>query len=124
MGSEPEAAIEQFELAIRLSPRDAELWSVQCAMALCHFVAERHDEMLQWAERAVQAQPNLPFPRGTVAVARTCLGDQEGAAAAVRAMLALEPSTSVRGLAAFLGSTNPEIAARYLEGLRRAGVPA
>ena len=81
-------------------------------------------ELLGVSERAVQAQPNLPFPRGTVAVARTCLGDHEGAAAAVRAMLGLEPSTSVRGLAAFLGSTNPEIAARYLEGLRRAGVPA
>jgi adenylate cyclase len=124
MGNHPDEAIEQFELAVRLSPRDSDLWTIQTAMALCHFVAERYPEMLQWAARAVQSRPDLPFPRGAVAVARTCLGDDEGAVAAVNAMLDLEPATTVRGLAGVVRATHEPIAARYLEALRRAGVPA
>jgi adenylate cyclase len=123
MANEPDEAIEQFELALRLSPCDAEVWSVQTAMSLCHFVAHRYDEMLRWAERAVRSRPDMPFPYGAVAVAKTCLGDGDGSAAAVHEMLDLEPTMCVRGLARLLGSINPEIADRYLEGLRRAGVP-
>jgi adenylate cyclase len=123
MANEPDKAIEQFEVAMRLSPLDPELWSVQTAMALCHFVAERYEEMLRWAERAVQSRPDIPFPRGVVAVARSSLGDVGATKTAVETMLRLEPATTVRGLAAVLGSINPGIATRYLEGLRRAGVP-
>jgi TolB-like protein/Tfp pilus assembly protein PilF len=124
MANEPDKAIEQFEVAIRLSPRDPELWSVQTATALCHFVGERYEEMLRWAELAVQSRPDMPFPHGAVAVARTCLGDADATRAAVSTLLRLEPATTVRGLAVVLRSINPEIATRYLEGLRRAGVPA
>jgi adenylate cyclase len=123
MTKEVDEAIEQFELALRLSPCDAEVWSVQTAMALCHFVADRYDEMLRWSQRAVRSRPDMPFPYGAVAAAKAALGDAEGATAAVREMLELEPTMCVRGLARVLGAIHPEIAARYLEALRRAGVP-
>jgi adenylate cyclase len=123
MGNEPDEAIEQFELAMRLSPRDSELWSVQAAVALCHFVADRYGDMLRWAGLAIQSRNDMPFPHGIVAVAHAYLGNEEAARTAAQRMIALEPKTSMRGAQAIVGATNPEIAARYLHGLRKAGVP-
>ena len=41
----------------------------------------------------------------------------------LRTMLALEPRSSVRGVEAVVGSTNAEIAHRYMSTLRRIGLP-
>jgi TolB-like protein/Tfp pilus assembly protein PilF len=123
MENQPDDAIEQFELAMRLSPRDPERWMMLTAVGLCHFVAERYDDMLLSAERALEMQPEMPFPYGTVAVARAYSGDVEGARAAVRRMLELEPGTSLRGLSAIVAAIHPEIVSRYAAGLERAGVP-
>ena len=122
MENEPDDAIEQFELAMRLSPRDSELWSIYIGIALCHFVAERYQDMLQSAQLALRTRPDMPFPYGTLAVARAYLGDLEEAQTAVKIMRELEPHTSLRGVQLMGASTRPDILARYLEGLRRAGV--
>lgn len=124
MANEPDEAIEQFEVAMRLSPRDAELWSLHTSVALCHFVAGRYAEMLEWADRAVLTRPELPFPYGTVAVAHASLGHDAEARAAVAEMLTIAPNTSARGVEPILRSTNPEIGERYVAALRRAGLPA
>jgi adenylate cyclase len=123
MDDKPDEAIEQFELAMRLSPRDQERWRVQTGIALCHFVAGRYQHMLQAAKRTVETQPDVPFAYGTLAVARTYLDDLEGARDAVSAMLALEPNTSVRGLSAIVTAIHPDVVARYVSALQRAGVP-
>jgi adenylate cyclase len=122
MENDADDAIEQFELAMRLSPRDSELWSIHIGVALCHFVAERYEDMLQSAQLAVITRPDMPFPYGTVAVARAYLGDVDEARAAVKIMRELEPQTSLQGVQAVSASVHPDILARYLEGLRRAGV--
>ncbi|HLK39581.1 MAG TPA: tetratricopeptide repeat protein [Polyangiaceae bacterium] len=122
MENEPDEAIEHFEQAIRLSPQDGDLWSIQTGVALCHFVAERYDEMLRWATRAVQASAGNPFTYGTVAVARVSLGDVDQARTAVQEMLRLAPKTSLQGLQAIVAATHPDIAKRYLERLGEAGV--
>jgi TolB-like protein/predicted Zn-dependent protease len=123
MEHRPDEAIEQFEQAMRLSPRDSDLWSVQLGIALCHFVAERYADMLEWAELALRTNPAMPFPHSAVAVAHAYLGDDERARAAVQSTLDLEPRTTASRVQAFAASTDPEIIARYVEGLRRAGFP-
>jgi TolB-like protein len=123
MGKAADEAIEQFELALRVSPRDADLWTIQGCIALCHFVAERFDEMLPWAERAVQTRPDEPFPHGIVAIAHAYRGDAVAARAAVDRMVAIEPRTSMRGAQAMVASVSADVAARYLEGLKKAGLP-
>jgi adenylate cyclase len=123
MENEPDEAIEQFEQAMRLSPRDAELWSIQTAIALCHFVAERYQEMHDWAERALVLRPDMPFAHGAKAVAGAYMGDLDGARASVETMRRLEPRTNLLGVKAIVASTNADIAERYIEGLRKAGLP-
>jgi adenylate cyclase len=123
MANRPDEAIEQFELATRLSPKDSDLWSVQSGIALSHFVAERYDDMLRWAQLAARTKPDMPFPRGIIAVAQVCLGNQDEARQSLGKMIELEPASSVRGMETIVRSTNREIVERYVNALRRAGAP-
>lgn len=123
MGNEPDAAIEQFEMALRLSPRDQDAWSIHTALALAHFVAERYEDTLEWAERATSVRPDVAFPHGAVAVASAFLGDLPKAKRSLGRMLSLQPNPTREGFGTIVASTDPAIAGRYLEGLRRAGLP-
>lgn len=116
MANEPDRAIEQFEVALRLSPLDAELWSVYTAMALAHFVAQRYSETEYWAQRAIAHQPTVPFPLGTLAAALGHLGRIEEAQDAIERMLVLAPQTSVNGMTTLVSATNPDIVKRYQAG--------
>lgn len=122
MANEPDRAIEQFETAMRLSPLDSDLWSVYTAVALAHFVAERYAETVRWAQRAVELQPEIPFPHGTLAAAFGHLGRLEEARVELGKLLKFAPDTTIQGMSTLVASTNPEIARRYQAGLRRAGL--
>ncbi len=123
MANDPDRALEQLEMAVRLSPRDGQLWAAQMSMALSHFVAERHDEALRWAESAAQLKPELPFTQATLASLRAWAGDIDSAKRAVAHLARIHPAMSSTGFGVINASTDPEIAKRFLEGLRRAGLP-
>jgi TolB-like protein len=55
-----DAAIEQFSVAIRLSPIDPHLFVPETGMAFAHFCAGRYDESVALATSAIQRQPNFP----------------------------------------------------------------
>lgn len=118
----PDDAIEQFEIATRLSPRDVDLWSVRTATALAHFVADRLEEALRWAEAALETRPDLVFTYGTVASISALLGDLRKARGLVCKMTLANPQVSLERFAPLVASTQPDIAKRYLEGLRTAGL--
>lgn len=122
MANDPDRAIEQFEVALRLSPLDAEVWTVHTAMALAHFVAHRYDETERWARHAIAHQPALPFPLGTLASALGHMGRIDEARTAVKHMLALTPDATVAGMATLLAATNRDLVERYQAGLRLAGL--
>lgn len=123
MGNDPDRALEQLEMAIRLSPRDGQLWAAQMAMALSHFVAERHAEALHWAESAAQLKPELPFTQATLASLSAWAGNIDSARLAFAHLVRIHPAMSSTGFGVINASTDPEIAKRFLDGLRRAGLP-
>ena len=53
-----DAAIEQFQVALRLSPLDPRIFIVQTGLAYAHFFAGRNEEASTWAATAVRQQPN------------------------------------------------------------------
>ena len=55
---EVDAAIEQFQVALRLSPLDPRIFIVQTGLAYAHFFAGRNEEASSWAATAVRQQPN------------------------------------------------------------------
>lgn len=121
MAREPDLGIAQLKVAIRLSPKDPELPSFHLALALCHFAAARYTEAIQWAERSLQARPEAAFCHGTIGAAYAHLGDLSAARQAIANMTRLGPGMSMRGYAISIASTHPEIAERYLSGLKMAG---
>ena len=53
-------AIEHYERALRLSPRDPRIFIAQAGMAQTCIVAGRLDEASAWAARALQVHPKFP----------------------------------------------------------------
>jgi len=120
---EPETAIEHLAHAMRLSPLDPSLYSMQTATALAHFVAGRYDESVLWAEKASREDPNfLPAIR-IIATSAGNSGQLERARKAAKRMLEIDPTFRVSELSDHVPMRRPEDLARYAEGLRRAGLP-
>ena len=53
-----DAAIKQFEFALRLNPLDQRIFNVQTGLAYAHFFAGRNEEASMWATTALRQQPN------------------------------------------------------------------
>jgi adenylate cyclase len=122
MNREPDRGIEQFEIALRLNPRDTERWSTYTGMALAHFAAERYEDTITAAKEAVRIRPNAGFAYATLASALSILGHMPEAREAVQTLLTIQPDMSLRGILSIMGSTDEDIRTRYLEALKRAGL--
>jgi adenylate cyclase len=122
MSGRPDQGIHELELARTLSPRDPAMWTMLLPTALAHFVAERYEDAVTWARRAVLDRPQVPLSHGALAAAYAQLGDLESARLALRRLHERDSQLSKRGVLAILGSTESSIAERFLEGLRLAGL--
>jgi len=109
-----------IERAMRLSPRGPELWSYECAMALTHFVDEAYEEAVRWATRSTRHQGAGALPFGVLAVSHAHMGNKVEAGEAFGRFHVLQPKFSEATFRPMISSTRPDIAARYLEGMRRA----
>jgi tetratricopeptide (TPR) repeat protein len=120
---EPEMAIEHLERALRLSPLDPLLYSVHNGMAAAHFLAGRYDAAASWAEKSVRGQPNyLPASR-MAAASRALAGQLVEARVHLARVHQLDPALRVSGLKDMIPFRRSEDAARYVDGLRKAGLP-
>lgn len=119
---EPETAIEHSALAMRLSPLDPGLYSMQTTTALAHFIAGRYEEASSWAEKAIQ-QGSLFLPAFRIAAAsRALAGRLEEAQSAVARMLQIDPNSRISNLAEHAPIRRPRDMERYKDGLRKAGL--
>jgi TolB-like protein/class 3 adenylate cyclase len=121
---EPATAIECAERAVRLSPQDPRLYSMQCAIAYAHFLAGRDDEAVSWAEKSLRVRPDYgTVPTRIVAAGCAYLGRRDAAAKAMARLRALDPGLRVANLRDLIPLRRPEDQARLAEGLKKAGLP-
>jgi adenylate cyclase len=115
---EPADAIERFERAMRLSPLDPLATHTYSGMGHAHFFTGHYDEAIFWARKATQEQPSWA-PAWRLAAMAYALSDRivEAREAMIR-LRAIDPAS--RNLPPF---RRPEDRARYIEGLRKAGLP-
>jgi TolB-like protein/Flp pilus assembly protein TadD len=118
---EPEAAIERITRAMRLSPQDSQFFHMQAAMSQAHFLAGRYAEALSWAEAAVRGHPGYVFANSCVAACAGLAGRPEVAEKAVARLCHLQ--LRISDLMEIFPISQPEHRAKWLEGLRIAGVP-
>ena len=119
-----DAALDQFEAAIRLSPRDLHIATWYQYMGIAAFVAGRDEEAAEWSVKAIQSNPQLPAGHRTLASVYGNLGQFAEAVVAREKLLDLQPDLTISQLRENLPYfKKPEDLERYLEGLRKAGVP-
>jgi TolB-like protein len=123
-GGEPDAAIEHLARAMRLSPLDPLMFSMLGMTAFAHVFAGRYDEAADWADKAYWERPNILAQVRIAAVSNALAGRMEEARKAVARALALDPDMRISNLKHRIGAfSRPEDYAKYVEGLRRAGLP-
>jgi hypothetical protein len=119
---EPELAIRLAEIAMRLSPRDFlnVVWHITAAWV--HLSAERFEAAADSARRAVDWNPAFADAHGVLAAASAYLGRMADARASLDILAGLVRGSLSDQLAArpFRRSADR---ARYMEGLRKAGLP-
>jgi len=121
---EPEAAIERFARAIRLSPLDPWVIGMRVGTAHAHFFLGRYDEATSWAAMALQDNPDLPPGLRIDAASNAMAGRPVQAHKAIDRLRQLNPALRVSNLKDVLGPyQHAEDLARYEEGLRQAGLP-
>ena len=119
---EPEAAIERFARAMRLSPLGRWVASMRSGTAFAHFLLGRYDEAASWGALALQDNPDYQ-PGLLVAAARNAMaGRPDQAHKAVARLRQLNPALRVSNRKG-RGHWRADDLARFEEGLRQAGLP-
>jgi tetratricopeptide (TPR) repeat protein len=109
--------------AMRLSPLDPRLNSMQTGTAYAHFLARRYDEAVSWSERAVWTQPNWLAAMRVLAASYALAGRIAEAQKTIARLLEIDPSRRVSNLKDVSGPFRSEDFAKYEEALRKAGLP-
>jgi TolB-like protein/class 3 adenylate cyclase len=120
---EPEAAIERFARAMRLSPLDPWVTRMRSGTAAVHFFLGRYDEAVSWAAMALQDNADYQPALRIDAASNAMAGRLEQAHKSVARLRQLNPALRVSNLKNVLGPWRADDLARYEEGLRRAGLP-
>lgn len=109
---------------MRLNPLDPQRWVFYGGLAHAHFSAGRYEEAVEWADRALHAQPRMIAAIGIKAAACAHLGRIDDAGECVNRFCELRPGSTIGSFKRTLGrSFSPEVLAAWVEGLRKAGLP-
>jgi len=120
----PDEAIPLFEKAARLSPRDPHLWTFQHVQAMAHFWLDQLDAAKDCVRKAVRPPNATHWPFVTQAAVCGFIGTPGEKEAARRALLARKPSYSIaQARLDFFFAEQSDTLERYMEGLRRCGIP-
>jgi len=127
----PDRAIEYADTAIRLSPRDPNIWSKYHLKGWAFFMKEQYGQAIEWLRRAAAVAPGAePFTYVFLASAYALTGREAEAHDELKRYLSLSRTKSVtiaqlRKQQLSLAD-NPKWVAyneRLFEGLRKAGMP-
>lgn len=115
-------ALERLAQAKRLSPNDPQSFSLQSAVAFAHFVAGRYHEAWAQAEIAARSRPGYLLATVIAAVCAALAGEIDQARRIMARLQAEHGPLTIAGVRLLQGM-QPADLARWVEGLRLAGVP-
>jgi tetratricopeptide (TPR) repeat protein len=98
-GGSDQEAIALTEQAIRLSPRDPNMWWWYTWIGFIHLLQSRTDEAIAWLEKGRSAQPRAPPPHWFLAAAYGFKGERELARAELAEALRLAGSNRYSSVA-------------------------
>ena len=120
---EIDAAIEQFQVALRLSPLDPSIFTAHSGMACAHFMAGRNEEASSWATTAIRQQPNFLAGHRIMMACHAMSGRVEEARKACMLALQLDPTQRISGIKDVAPFRRAEDIERLAQAYRIAGMP-
>jgi len=117
-----ETAIEHLGRAMRLSPLDPHIISMQGGTAFAHFIAGRDEQALSWAEKALNMKSNMASLE-IMAASYAITGSMAKAHKALARLRELNPTLRLSGVKHWVRFCRPQDLARLEDGMRRAGLP-
>jgi tetratricopeptide (TPR) repeat protein len=121
-GGAVEDGLREVSIADRLSPRDHNQAANLSVAGLCHFIAGRYSEAVEFERRAVQLRPHFGTAWRTLTASAGQAGDLATAREALAEAKRLQPNLSLDWVEKYHPIVNAEDRARYIEGLRKAGL--
>ena len=119
-----DAAIEAFERAIRLSPRDRVGYSFFLGLARGHLTAGRYDEATAWIDKTLVEMPRYGTALRIKVVLCELMGRHNEARECLARLREVAPDMTIEGFAAYAAQHyTPELRALYVNALRRVGLP-
>lgn len=116
------AGIPCFERAIRLSPLDPFSFNCFIGLGLATFALGKPEEATKWTQRAMREKVGMTWAYRDLATFLAHAGEVDGAREALSRLVASRPHLTLAGVADAISFMEPKLRARYLEGLRIAGL--
>jgi adenylate cyclase len=120
---EADAGTACFERAIRLSPLDPFSFNCTIGLGLARFAAGQPAEAVEWTRRAMREKVGLTWAYRDLATFLAAAGRIDEAREAATRFRETHVHATVSEVADALGFMEPKLLARYLDGLRVAGLP-
>ena len=120
---QPEIALERIGRALRLSPNDPLTFSFHAAKAWAELFAGRSADAYSSAETAIRQRPGFLLYTCIAAVSAALSGRANDAQRIVTGMLRADPTLKVSKVSSLIPLRRPEDSARWIEGLKKAGLP-
>jgi TolB-like protein len=118
-----DVAIEHLARAMRFSPLDPLMFFMHHLTALAHYFAGRYDEAWPLAERACREQPHFIGAARVAAASYVLAGRPDEARKCIARVRKLDPELRVSNLKDRIGPLRPEAFPKFVEALRKAGLP-
>jgi len=123
LSGRPEEALSSIDLAMRLSPKDPMTTAFMTGRSISLTLLGQYEDALVWARRAVR-QPNaVLFASVAELAALGWLGRSEEAGAALERVRSFKADADIHYVMAVHPISEPTCRERFLEGLRKAGLP-
>ena len=115
--------IPKLDMAMRLSPQDSLLWTMQTVRANCCTFLGNCDEGVEWARKAANARPDLFWVHINLAAALSGQDRLDEARVTINAARRLKPNLSLSEIRRLTPHFHPDYLDRRLDALRKAGLP-
>ena len=116
-------AVESIRHAVHLSPRDPYKPYWLASQLIGAFSTEKYDEAIGLCLEILDETPDFPSAYRGLTACYGLLGRKSEAEAALANLLRVLPQVTIAQTRAGLPITNPAVMERYLDGLRKAGLP-
>ena len=118
---ELETAIERLAHAMRLSPRDPQMYMYEDLTGLAHLLAGRNDEASCWAEQALRDKADFHPALQIAAASHALAGRLREARQAMARLRQLDPAMRLSNFKDYVPPFRPEHFAKFVEGCASLG---